>query len=153
MSSATRASGLAAPSAWAPCPVGSPSRSRPSSRSRIESPLASAPSPIRRPPVPRPGRLDGRACLIVGGTSGIGLASARRFLEEGARAVISGRSAESASEALARLAPLGPVWAVEADVTRPGAVVELFAATREHLGGRLDVLFHVAGRSGRGLGD
>ena len=31
----------------------------------------------------RPGRLDGRTCLIVGGTSGIGLASARRFLEEG----------------------------------------------------------------------
>ena len=30
----------------------------------------------------RPGRLDGRTCLIVGGTSGIGLASARRFLEE-----------------------------------------------------------------------
>ena len=43
--------------------------------------------------MPRPGRLDGRTCLIVGGTSGIGLASARRFLEEGARVVVAGQRA------------------------------------------------------------
>ena len=42
--------------------------------------------------MPRPGRLEGRTCLIVGGTGGIGLASARRFLEEGARVVVAGRS-------------------------------------------------------------
>ena len=41
--------------------------------------------------MPRPGRLVGRTCLIVGGTSGIGLASARRFVEEGARIVVTGR--------------------------------------------------------------
>ena len=44
--------------------------------------------------MPRPGRLDGRTCLIVGGTSGIGLASARRFLEEGARGRRGGRAPE-----------------------------------------------------------
>ena len=52
----------------------------------------------------RPGRLDGRTCLIVGGTSGIGLASARRFLEEGARVVVAGRSPEIGCAALEELA-------------------------------------------------
>ncbi len=40
--------------------------------------------------MPRPGRMQGRSCLVVGGTSGIGLATARRFLEEGASVVIAG---------------------------------------------------------------
>jgi NAD(P)-dependent dehydrogenase (short-subunit alcohol dehydrogenase family) len=35
-------------------------------------------------------RLRDKRCLIVGGTSGIGLAAARRFLQEGARVIISG---------------------------------------------------------------
>ena len=54
-------------------------------------------SPMGVSRVPRPGRLEGRNCLIVGGTSGIGLASARRFLEEGAHVVVAGRAAGSRS--------------------------------------------------------
>jgi NAD(P)-dependent dehydrogenase (short-subunit alcohol dehydrogenase family) len=102
----------------------------------------------------RPGRLDGRTCLIVGGTSGIGLASARRFLEEGARVVVGGQSPELGRAAMTRLAPLGPVWdvAIELASGEP-EVARLFAFALDTLGGRLDILLHVAGISGRRFGD
>jgi NAD(P)-dependent dehydrogenase (short-subunit alcohol dehydrogenase family) len=103
--------------------------------------------------VGRPRRLEGRNCLIVGGTSGIGLATAGRFLEEGARVVVAGRSAETGRAALEGLAVLGPAWSVTADASDSGSVEVLFRAALEHLGGRLDVLFHVAGISGRRFGD
>jgi NAD(P)-dependent dehydrogenase (short-subunit alcohol dehydrogenase family) len=102
----------------------------------------------------RPGRLDGRTCLIVGGTSGIGLASARRFLEEGARVVVAGRAPETGELALKDLARLGPVWDFELELAEgERSVSRLFDNALEVLGGRLDVLFHVAGISGRKLGD
>src|SRR5262245_33813461 len=88
-------------------------------------------------------RLTSKRTLIVGGTSGIGLATARRFLEEGARVVVAGLSAELSDDAL-------PV--VVCDVTQPQEVTRLFAEAVEVLGG-LDVLFHVAGMSGRRFGD
>lgn len=102
----------------------------------------------------RPGRLDGRTCLIVGGTGGIGLASARRFLEEGARVVVAGHSPEAGRSALAQLSPLGPVWDFPVELASGAAeVARLFAAALDALGGRLDVLLHVAGISGRRFGD
>jgi NAD(P)-dependent dehydrogenase (short-subunit alcohol dehydrogenase family) len=103
--------------------------------------------------VTRPGRLDGRSCLIVGGTGGIGLATAGRFLEEGARVVVSGRSAEEVQAARRRLSPIGPSWAEVADTVDGRAVSSLFERAMGHLGGRLDVLVHVAGISGRRYGD
>jgi NAD(P)-dependent dehydrogenase (short-subunit alcohol dehydrogenase family) len=101
----------------------------------------------------RPGRLEGRACLIVGGTGGIGLASARRFLEEGARVVVAGREPEAGRSARESLATSGPVWDFALDVRNAGEVAALFEFALGRLGGRLDVLFHVAGMSGRSLGD
>jgi NAD(P)-dependent dehydrogenase (short-subunit alcohol dehydrogenase family) len=101
----------------------------------------------------RAGRLVGRGCLIVGGTSGIGLVTARRFLEEGARVVVSGRTPEERDAALEHLNPLGSVRVIAADVTRLDAVTALCSAALEFLGGRLDILFHVAGISGRPFGD
>lgn len=98
------------------------------------------------------GRLEGRACLIVGGTSGIGLASARRFLEEGARVAVAGLTPLS-DEARRELGALGPVREFGADVRFIGQVVELFGAAWEYLGRRLDVLVHTAGISGRKFGD
>ncbi|HLH27998.1 MAG TPA: SDR family oxidoreductase, partial [Acidimicrobiales bacterium] len=104
--------------------------------------------------VRRPGRLDGRTCLIVGGTGGIGLASARRFLEEGARVVVAGQSPELNRSAIARLATLGPVWDVAVELAQGEAeVARLFTFALNALGGRLDVLLHVAGISGRKFGD
>ncbi len=100
-------------------------------------------------------RLDDMRCLIVGGTSGIGLAAARRFLGEGARLVVCGRTSESCEEILPTLKPLAlkEVWGVPADVSDPVAVDRLFKRALILLDGRIDVVFHVAGISGRRLGD
>jgi NAD(P)-dependent dehydrogenase (short-subunit alcohol dehydrogenase family) len=99
--------------------------------------------------VRRPGRLDGRTCLIVGGTSGIGLASARRFLEEGARVVVAGQSPEVGRSAMAQLAPLGPVWEFTFELASGAAeVTRLFGFALDALGGRLDILLHVPGSAG-----
>jgi NAD(P)-dependent dehydrogenase (short-subunit alcohol dehydrogenase family) len=106
------------------------------------------------PHVPRPRRLEARNCLIVGGTSGIGLAAARRFLEEGARVVVAGREHEIGSSALEQLAASGALWGFAIDLAEgEPAVAQLVEFGLNHLGGRLDVLLHVAGISGRKLGD
>jgi NAD(P)-dependent dehydrogenase (short-subunit alcohol dehydrogenase family) len=99
-----------------------------------------------------PLQLANKRCLIVGGTTGLGLAAARRFLEEGARLVVAGRSPDKGSEAVASLAPLGPVRFVACDATAADQVETLFRETVAFLGG-LDVLYHVAGISGRRHGD
>jgi NAD(P)-dependent dehydrogenase (short-subunit alcohol dehydrogenase family) len=104
--------------------------------------------------VSRPGRLDGRTCLIVGGTGGIGLASARRFLEEGARVVVAGRSEECGRAALEELVASGSIWPFTFDLgIGESESARLFEFAVDVLGGRLDVLLHVAGISGRKFGD
>jgi NAD(P)-dependent dehydrogenase (short-subunit alcohol dehydrogenase family) len=104
------------------------------------------------PPGPR---LSDQRCLVIGGTSGIGLATARRFLEEGARVVVCGRSDVSCEAAIPPLERFGPhnVHAITADASDPDAVDYLFHRTVALLDGRIDVVFHVAGISGRRLGD
>jgi NAD(P)-dependent dehydrogenase (short-subunit alcohol dehydrogenase family) len=104
--------------------------------------------------VQRAGRLDGRTCLIVGGTSGIGLAAARRFLQEGARVVVAGRSPEAGPSTMEQLAGLGPAWEHTLELgLGESAVLRLFSFALDALGGRLDILLHVAGISGRRFGD
>src|SRR5262245_49105667 len=98
------------------------------------------------------GRLDGKRCLIVGGTSGIGLAAARHFLREGARLVVVGRDKAEADGVGFDLAGLGEWSAMAADAAEPAAVQHVYGETVSRLGG-LDVLYHVAGASGRGHGD
>lgn len=102
------------------------------------------------------GRLDGSRCLIVGGTGGIGLAAVRRFLDEGAVVAFSGKTeaeAEAALDALRRDEAPGEFHGLAADATDPEAVDLLFRRALDRLDGRIDVLFHVAGISGRRLGD
>jgi NAD(P)-dependent dehydrogenase (short-subunit alcohol dehydrogenase family) len=98
------------------------------------------------------GRLANKRCLIVGGSTGLGFAAAARFLEEGACVVIAGRSADKGTAAANALRPQGLVHFVPCDASEEGQVEQLFAQAREFLGG-LDVLYHVAGVSGRRSGD
>ena len=88
--------------------------------------------------MPRVRGLEGKRVVVTGGTSGIGAATSRRFLEEGARVV---------SIALAGEEPIsGLAAAVEADVADPAQVARAFEAVDELLGG-LDVLVSNAGIS------
>jgi NAD(P)-dependent dehydrogenase (short-subunit alcohol dehydrogenase family) len=99
-----------------------------------------------------PDRLANKRCLIIGGTTGLGLAAARRFLEEGASLVIAGRSSEKGADAVATLHERGSVHFVPCNAAISDEVDHLFEQTLQHLGG-LDVVYHVAGISGRRHGD
>jgi NAD(P)-dependent dehydrogenase (short-subunit alcohol dehydrogenase family) len=86
-------------------------------------------------------KLLGKVALVTGGSSGIGLATAARFLEEGARVFITGRRQ---TELDAAVATLGNVIAIRADSSSPADLDTVFA-TIEKEAGKLDVLFANAG--------
>lgn len=99
-------------------------------------------------------RLAGRSCLIVGGTGGIGLATARAFLAEGGLVALTGRTAEEIQTARDTLFAENRLASfLQADVLDVESVETMFSRAGEALGRRLDVLVHVAGRSGRRNGD
>src|SRR6476469_6373240 len=88
------------------------------------------------------GRLDGKVAVVTGGCSGIGLATVRRFAEEGARVVI-GDLDDAAGESIA--AELGGAF-VHCDVTDADEVEALFRTAKD-LFGSVDVAFNNAGIS------
>src|SRR5580704_3643259 len=87
-------------------------------------------------------RLKGKVALITGGNSGIGLATAKRMQEEGARIAISGRSQDTLDTAVKYLAD--DALAVQADVSKLADIDELFSVVRQKLG-MIDILFVNAG--------
>lgn len=95
-------------------------------------------------------KIEGKRVLITGGSSGIGLATARALHAKGARLVVTGRQPEKLADALRALAGGDAIFGVAADV----ATAEGREATLEHsierLGG-LDILINNAGgvRAGR----
>ena len=86
-------------------------------------------------------RLANKFALVTGGTSGIGLATARRFLEEGATVAITGTSEEKLGAAKAELGDVLTILADAGDVAGQAAI----AKTIHSAFGRLDVLFVNAG--------
>ncbi|MFP2904210.1 SDR family oxidoreductase [Pyxidicoccus sp. 3LFB2] len=79
-----------------------------------------------------------KVAVITGGTSGIGLATARLLVEEGAKVVVFARSEEGLAETVKSLGP--NAHAVRGDVTRVADLERLFQETRERFGG-IDILF------------
>jgi NAD(P)-dependent dehydrogenase (short-subunit alcohol dehydrogenase family) len=87
-------------------------------------------------------RLDGKIALITGGTSGIGLATAKQFVNEGAYVFITGRRD---SELAAAVKEIGRnVTGVRGDVSNLGDLDRLFAQIKRDKG-KLDVVFANAG--------
>ena len=87
-------------------------------------------------------RLEGKVAVITGGNSGIGLATAKQFRDEGARIAISGRSQKTLDEAAKELGKDALV--VQADVSKLEDADKLFSAVDKRFG-KIDILFVNAG--------
>lgn len=94
--------------------------------------------------------LHQKSIVIIGGTTGIGLASALAFVEHGARVVVVGRSPESVGKASSMLNENGV--AITGDATHPNTATNAITTCMKKFGG-FDGLYHVAGGSGRKFGD
>jgi NAD(P)-dependent dehydrogenase (short-subunit alcohol dehydrogenase family) len=87
-------------------------------------------------------KLEGKIAVVTGGSSGIGLATAKRFVEEGAHVVITGRRDKELEEAAASIGK--NVTTVVSDVSRMEDLDRLYAVVKEKHD-HIDVLFANAG--------
>lgn len=88
------------------------------------------------------GKLEQKIAVVTGGSSGIGLATARLFVEEGAFVFITGRRQEELDKAVAAIGR--NVIAVRGDVTRLDDIAHLYDVVRREKGA-LDIVFANAG--------
>jgi NAD(P)-dependent dehydrogenase (short-subunit alcohol dehydrogenase family) len=88
------------------------------------------------------GKLEGKIALITGGNSGIGLATAKQFVKEGAYVVITGRREPELSAAVKEIGR--KVTGIPGDVANLGDLDRLFAQIKREKG-RIDVVFANAG--------
>lgn len=88
------------------------------------------------------GKLEGKIGLVTGGTSGIGFATARRFVEEGAYVFITGRRESELRTAVKKISR--NVTGVQGDVSKVDDLDRLFAQIKREKG-TLDVVFANAG--------
>ena len=88
------------------------------------------------------GKLDGKVALITGASSGIGLATANRFVNEGAFVFITGRRDSELATAAKEIGH--DVTAVQGDVSNLGDLDRLFAQIKREKG-KLDIVFANAG--------
>jgi len=96
--------------------------------------------------------IKGRVAIVTGGSRGIGRETARQFLEEGARVMISGRNAETLEKTRAELARQtgGEIKCVVADMVKEADIKKLVDETVKQFG-TVDILINNAGQmySGR----
>jgi NAD(P)-dependent dehydrogenase (short-subunit alcohol dehydrogenase family) len=88
------------------------------------------------------GRLDGKVALVTGGNSGIGLATATAFVDEGAYVFITGRRAPELAAAVKQIGK--NITGVQGDVSNLADLDRLFSQIKREKG-RLDVVFANAG--------
>src|SRR5438128_7175669 len=87
-------------------------------------------------------KLEGKIALVTGGNSGIGLATAKRFVNEGAYVFITGRRDSELSAAVKEIGK--NVTGVQGDVSNLADLDRLFAQVKQEKG-RLDIVFANAG--------
>ena len=87
-------------------------------------------------------RFENRVALVTGGASGIGAASVRRLVAEGAQVMVADLDGEGAEQLAVELGAMTDTFQV--DVADSSAVDDMVKATVERFG-RLDVLFNNAG--------
>ena len=92
-------------------------------------------------------RLDGKVAIVTGATGGIGEATAKLFLELGAKVMLVARSPDKLAATLARLQSVGDVAGSVAEAHDEQAFAAAVAATLERFGG-LDILIANAGTEG-----
>jgi NAD(P)-dependent dehydrogenase (short-subunit alcohol dehydrogenase family) len=95
-----------------------------------------------KPNAKHTGKLEGKVALITGGNSGIGLATAKEFVNEGAYVFITGR--RDAELAAAKKQIGKNVTAIQGDVSNLGDLDRLFAQIKKEKG-KLDIVFANAG--------
>jgi len=88
------------------------------------------------------GKLDGKIAVVTGGSSGIGLAAARRLARDGAYVFITGRRQGELDEAVAEIGPNAA--AIQSDISKLPDLERLFATVKERKG-HIDILFANAG--------
>jgi NAD(P)-dependent dehydrogenase (short-subunit alcohol dehydrogenase family) len=89
-----------------------------------------------------PQRLQGKVAVVTGGNSGIGLATAQRFAEEGAHVFITGRRQAELDMAARKIGT--NATAVQGDVSKLADLDRLYAVVKKEKG-RIDILFANAG--------
>src|ERR1700692_1201081 len=87
-------------------------------------------------------KLEGKIALVTGGTSGIGLATAKQFVNEGAYVFITGRREPELAAAAREIGR--NVTGVQGDVSNLGDLDRLFAQIKREKG-KLDIVFANAG--------
>src|SRR6201991_4096216 len=87
-------------------------------------------------------KLEGKIALITGGNSGIGLATAKQFVNEGAYVFITGRREPELAAAVKEIG--SNVTGVQGDVSNLGDLDRLFAQIKREKG-KLDIVFANAG--------
>ena len=87
------------------------------------------------------GKLQGKVAVITGGTTGIGLATAKLFVKEGAHVFITGRRSKELNEAVAAIG--ANVTGVQGDISKLEDLDRLYETVKAK--GRIDIVFANAG--------
>src|SRR6201996_3325927 len=93
------------------------------------------------------GKLDGKVAVITGGTTGMAMAGAKLFVDEGAHVFITGRRKDALDEAVRQIG--SNVTGVQADSADLGDLDRLFETVKQEQGA-VDVLWASAGAGEEG---